>query len=1261
MFELSLETIFSTKPISGLLSMKKNILIALGQICFWLFTFISVNTSALTAEEELARRYYNSYEAEEALTNSAFFQLSGSSKYLYEGFNGEVSTDVFDGTAYFIELLKKEKLEAFPNATWIPIVGDITFFIPSPGPIPKRVGTPYVEKGLIKAQITTLLGRSWVGGYSTVEAQATAFARNAVDFAKTYNVSFGQKLTTEQMQNVSKDMFWPELRYILGEEVLIPVVYLSQATYSTQSVDGNTLSFGAADLNYESVSVDGAKVEALRELMVNVKNSFVNTSGVVTAGTVNITAGEDITNLSGTISGETVALTAKNIENRTLVVRHDYAYGYSEHADSLAVIESVGDLSLSTKKDYLNNGGDLINQGAIISAGGFLGVEAEGDIHVVTQPVSNYHSQSGSFWSESSASTQSLQSQISAADITLFAHENLVIQGASIESPGMIELLANIGLYIVEGINSESYEYTFKVEPDGFGASSAFSGVGYLGGNEITAKEQQQKTEIIQTVIQAGKDVAITSKGTSGVGGAVVLRGVDLSSGGDLSITAQNGEVYFDLAIEQDNYSSEYSAENMLTFEVKGEGHSIERAYYNKLSNQGILVVDGSKGIYVDYVIPKPEDGTELSQEEILDALGAEPGLAWIDVLRCKPEMTQGECAYSNIEWSGVELAFEEWDYHQQGLTEGAAALLSVAIAIATNGMGGELVGALTSTAPTAMSATQLAFSRALNAGITTLANQASMTLFATGFDIGETLNELGSSEKVHQLLDSMLTAAVVPQSDVSFFDGDNLGFWQQTANALADATVDAGLTAIVQGAVYGYTDEEYLESFQHAVSANAISYLGQQLATSIGDAAEVGDWELGYQLMAHAAAGCLGGALTADNNDADGETGCASGAMGSVIGEMIGGVVDRDLYDNTKASLETDVALNEFMLRANELLLGGADFAKLSAAVTAFVYGMDPSIASSYSEMAYLFNATSKSKEKVFYRYVDENGVSKFDFSYPNQGANDLTRIEEGTYFGFEYILMEEERAWLELVAAADLAEIEAYKQKLRAQYLTCFNDSSKCSEIKLYGENFAPPPQVDGGNLYGDYVQSQDYMRAMLRDLSDAGEVVDDALDIGCSFIGVCDIYVTTQKLNNGEISEVEWVASVGMTVVGGGVASKVWKKVPTGTVKAIGHLRIGHTVPWDAMSKTQRRAFQHSYDRHKVELGLPAWSHKNAESLRLQFNSVVGYIRETGTYKGIKIKPFNDRSVQVNYYESTLNGALYYYYETLSGQFVSAGKSR
>ena len=94
---------------------------------------------------------------------------------------------------------------------------------------------------------------------------------------------------------------------------------------------------------------------------------------------------------------------------------------------------------------------------------------------------------------------------------------------------------------------------------------------------------------------------------------------------------------------------------------------------------------------------------------------------------------------------------------------------------------------------------------------------------------------------------------------------------------------------------------------------------------------------------------------------------------------------------------------------------------------------------------------------------------------------------------------------------------------------------------------------------------------------------------------------------------------------------------------------------------MTASARKAFQHSYSRHAGELGLPSWSQKNAAALQKQLNEVVGYIRNNGRLTtGIR-KPFNGQSVEVNFWEATFHGSRYYYYETLNGQFISAGLAR
>jgi large exoprotein involved in heme utilization and adhesion len=86
--------------------------------------------------------------------------------------------------------------------------------------------------------------------------------------------------------------------------------------------------------------------------------------------------------------------------------------------------------------------------------------------------------------------------------------------------------------------------------------------------------------------------------------------------------------------------------------------------------------------------------------------LSAQPGMGYLN------ELTQRR----DVNWQPVRLAYEQWDYRQEGLTEAGAALIGIAVAMATGGAGAGMLGT-TGTVSTA----------AANAAFTSLAAQASM------------------------------------------------------------------------------------------------------------------------------------------------------------------------------------------------------------------------------------------------------------------------------------------------------------------------------------------------------------------------------------------------------------------------------------------------------------------------------------------------------------------------------------------------------
>jgi hypothetical protein len=114
-------------------------------------------------------------------------------------------------------------------------------------------------------------------------------------------------------------------------------------------------------------------------------------------------------------------------------------------------------------------------------------------------------------------------------------------------------------------------------------------------------------------------------------------------------------------------------------------------------------------------------------------------------------------------------------------------------------------------------------------------------------------------------------------------------------------------------------------------------------------------------------------------------------------------------------------------------------------------------------------------------------------------------------------------------------------------------------------------------------------------------------------------------------------------------------------------------GSHPPYSQMTQIEREAFQHSY-RHSEELGLPPWKGDvaKAEALQKRFNDVVAYIRANATSVVVRERMVAPRggtfSIPGGYqmelvaeYQATIHGTRYYYYATLAGKFVSAGKAK
>lgn len=305
--------------------------------------------------------------------------------------------------------------------------------------------------------------------------------------------------------------------------------------------------------------------------------------------------------------------------------------------------------------------------------------------------------------------------------------------------------------------------------------------------------------------------------------------------------------------------------------------------------------------------IPKTGD-----LNESIDTISQAPGLAWMKTIAERPE----------IQKQLVSDEFNEWNVHSEGLSGPAAALISIALAVATEGSGAALFGNLFGSATLS------------NVAFTSLVSQAAIGIANNKGNPAGALEYLLSTEYARSLATSMITAGLLENAG-SILTGQETEFLGRLQNNFTRAGVQASVSTAIEGGDFG---RNLFESLKY----QAITTLGEQGAIEIGCASHGGpdcgadgaayspseDQRLTAvsRYMAHAVLGCAVGATQGD---------CTSGAAGGVTGEALSSW----FYDGLKGEAWSGKGVQEDV---NDFLNRGVNIAKVGGAVAAFALGAD-------------------------------------------------------------------------------------------------------------------------------------------------------------------------------------------------------------------------------------------------------------------------------------------------------------------------------
>ncbi|MFG0382588.1 filamentous hemagglutinin N-terminal domain-containing protein [Pseudomonas sp. zbq_18] len=746
--------------------------------------------------------------------------------------------------------------------------------------VSQRLGDGLFEQRLMREAIVARTGQRFLAGLTSDEAMFKYLMDNAVASKQALNLSLGVSLTAEQVAALTHDIVWLEEHEVMGQKVLVPVLYLAQAEGRLAAngalIQGRDVSLiGGAELNNQGT------LRASDNLSITGRN-IVNAGGLMEAGQrLDLLATDSIRNAQGgIISGRDVSVTAVMgdvINERSIATYNDHStnFGYGQWSrdfvDNAAHIEAGDSLSISA-------GRNIANVGSVMSSGGDIVLDAGQDV-VIAAAERNFDFNSGRDYTISQ--TDQFGAQISAGrDVTINAERDIAVVASDVEAERGIAMLSGRDVTISSAANEDHFyskgddttrqenhvrQESSDIKAGGdlyissdrdltFIASNAEAGgEAYLvaGGNLSVLAAQDsdyslfeeekdgswgsseyQRDEVtdirnIGSTIKAGGDVTLVSEGNQH------YQGARIESGGDLTLDS-GGNIFFEAVKDLHQESHDESDSSWAWNSSSGEGRTDESLRQSVLIAKGDVLIKAAEGIQIDI-----KNINQKTVTQTIDAMvQADPELAWL-----KEADIRGE-----IDWRKVKELHDSWDYEHSGLGGPAMMIIAIIVTYLTWGAGSSLVGVASNSAA-GVAANSVVSAVAVNATTSTINNKG---------DLSAVVEDVTSSDAIKGYVTAGISGGL---------GGTNIAL-QLAVNSALDTALRGG----------SFKDNLVDGALQLAASAIAGSIYGQ-----------VGDSLKGTGIATKTAVHAIVGGLIAEAAGGDFKTAALAAGANQLILDLVG------------------------------------------------------------------------------------------------------------------------------------------------------------------------------------------------------------------------------------------------------------------------------------------------------------------------------------------------------------------------------------
>lgn len=541
---------------------------------------------------------------------------------------------------------------------------------------------------------------------------------------------------------------------------------------------------------------------------------------------------------------------------------------------------------------------------------------------------------------------------------------NLTLYGTRMHTTGgdiSLWSSGNIALYAVDNLHSNEYNSHTK---------KRLLGIRY--NDTHTQGSRHLKTALPATL--TANYIGSHSQGDTTLEGTQFnyLSGASITAGGRLSLLPA-------INILQERHQQD--SNSVVWQSLSDQGQVQETAALPSFTGISQPTLHATGGISVQIPLSEKDTQKQELKAQILQ-LATQPEYSYLAELSHRDD----------IDWQKIILSQEEWNYKQQGLTPAGAAIVTIALSIAT----GDVSGSIATAATTAFQSQTIG--AMASAAFSSLTTKATISLINNQGDIKATLRELGSNESVKQLATSVITAGLLSKFEVenwvSNFDDTKLD------HRIIKNLVDGTARALVETGIQGGSLKDNLEN---ALLNGLTTAVHGELAEHI-KGLEDGNYLL--HKIAHAAAGCAAHAIQKQ---------CEAGAIGAAVGEVVASLIPTTNYfhlDDEQQKIQI--------------------YGQLISATISSYAGYDPTIASQSAQTAIennslkLLSSTGKVLVKVYqgYRKLGKKATANDIVQLlKKQGADELVgmAVDLYTIFGKGHSSTDRLIAAIDLVIGSD------------------------------------------------------------------------------------------------------------------------------------------------------------------------------------------------------------------------------------------------